>query len=561
MSTHPTRHLTDSWAPFLLLLYPPSSAPHATPDPIPKSLLLSASSPLSGRRRHRRAIVVVVGGGGEARQGELARSTDRIELAPSPTACSPSPPRLHSTPPPPPCRSPPPSLTSPPPPLPMEDVAVPAAPTLSSHAAAGLTLFAAAAVAEAMEEALGAALPPPVTAVPGDEDNACGSPCSVTSDCSSVASADFEGFAELGPALVAGSDDLTAAVVVAEAADPPRAVGATARSVFAMDCVPLWGLESICGRRQEMEDDYVIVPRFFNLPLWMVAGDAAVDGLDRASFRLPAHFFGVYDGHGGVQVANYCRKRIHAVLTEELLRAEEDASGSDLSGVESKKLWEKAFMDCFSRVDAEVGGNAASAAQPPIAPDTVGSTAVVAVVCSSHVIVANCGDSRAVLCRGKQPLPLSLDHKPNREDEYARIEALGGKVIQWNGYRVLGVLAMSRSIGDKYLKPYIIPVPEVTVVARAKDDDCLILASDGLWDVMSNEEVCEAARKRILLWHKKNAATASTSSAQISGESSDPAAQAAADYLSKLALQKGSKDNITVVVVDLKAHRKRGNDA
>ena len=111
-----------------------------------------------------------------------------------------------------------------------------------------------------------------------------------------------------------------------------------------------------------------------------------------------------------LQVANYCRKRIHAVLTEELRRAEDDACGSDLSGLESKKLWEKAFVDCFSRVDAEVGGNAASGA-PPVAPDTVGSTAVVAVVCSSHVIVANCGDSRAVLCRGKQPLPLSLDHK------------------------------------------------------------------------------------------------------------------------------------------------------
>ncbi|KAL5229402.1 hypothetical protein ABZP36_028178 [Zizania latifolia] len=446
----------------------------------------------------------------------------------------------------------------------MEDLAVPAAPapTLSS-AAAGLTLFAAAAVAEAMEEALGAALPPVTTPSPGageppvaeGDASACGSPCSVSSDCSSVASADFEGFAELGPALV--FVELTAAaasVAVAEAADP-RASGGTARSVFAVDCVPLWGLESICGRRPEMEDDAIVLPRFFHVPLWMVAGDAAVDGLDRASFRLPAHFFGVYDGHGGVQVANYCRERIHAVLTEELRRAE-DACASDLSGVDSKKLWEKAFVDCFSRVDAEVGGNAPAGAQP-VAPDTVGSTAVVAIVCSSHVIVANCGDSRAVLCRGKQPLPLSMDHKPNREDEYTRIEAQGGKVIQWNGYRVLGVLAMSRSIGDKYLKPYIIPVPEVTVVARAKDDECLVLASDGLWDVMSNEEVCDAARKRILLWHKKNAATISTSSAgQRNGDSSDPAAQAAADYLSKLALQKGSKDNITVVVIDLKAHRK-----
>lgn len=108
--------------------------------------------------------------------------------------------------------------------------------------------------------------------------------------------------------------------------------------------------------------------------------------------------------------------------------------------------------------------------------------------------------------------------------------------------------------GDRYLKPYIIPVPEVTIVARAKDDECLIIASDGLWDVMSNEEVCDAARKRILLWHKKN--SDASSSAQRSGDSPDEAAQAAAEYLSKLALHKGSKDNITVIVVDLKSHRK-----
>ncbi|CAN6354105.1 unnamed protein product [Urochloa humidicola] len=452
----------------------------------------------------------------------------------------------------------------------MEDLAA-----VSSAAAAGLTLFAAA-VSDIMEEAasasaaafgIGAAPLPPSPPTPvrtgrgGEEDDAggdasaCGSPCSVASDRSSVATADFEGFAaEAGSALVL--DDLVAAAAAAvpePTALGHRIAGAGARSVFAVDYVPRWGLESICGRRPEMEDAAVALPRFFDVPLWMVAGDAPVDGLDRASFRLPAHFFGVYDGHGGVQVANYCRERIHSVLVEELSKAEESVSGVDLSGLESKKQWEKAFVDCFSRVDAEVGGNPTTAGKP-VAPDTVGSTAVVAVICSSHIIVANCGDSRAVLCQGKQPLALSVDHKPNREDEYARIEAQGGKVIQWNGYRVLGVLAMSRSIGDRYLKPYIIPVPEVTIVARAKDDECLILASDGLWDVMTNEEVCDAARKRILLWHKKNADA--SSSAQRSGESPDQAAQAAAEYLSKLALQKGSKDNITVVVVDLKSHRK-----
>lgn len=107
------------------------------------------------------------------------------------------------------------------------------------------------------------------------------------------------------------------------------------------------------------------------------------------------------------------------------------------------------------------------------------------------------------------------------------------------------------------MKPWIIPVPEVTVLPRAKDDECLILASDGLWDVMSNEEACEMARKRILLWHKKNGTgTSSASLPERGGDIMDPASQAAAEYLCKHALQKGSKDNITVVVIDLKAQRK-----
>jgi protein phosphatase 2C len=200
----------------------------------------------------------------------------------------------------------------------MEDLAA----VSSAAAAAGLTLF----VADIMEEAasasaaafgIGAALPPPVQAGRGEEDagggdaSACGSPCSVASECSSVATADFEGFAEVGSALVL--DDLVAAAAAAvpEAASGTRVAGPGARSVFAVDYVPRWGLESICGRRPEMEDAAIVLPRFVDVPLWMVAGDAPVDGLDRASFRLPAHFFGVYDGHGGVQVIGMPRRVPH----------------------------------------------------------------------------------------------------------------------------------------------------------------------------------------------------------------------------------------------------------
>ncbi|WJZ84884.1 hypothetical protein VitviT2T_004462 [Vitis vinifera] len=325
--------------------------------------------------------------------------------------------------------------------------------------------------------------------------------------------------------------------------------GTLVRSVFELVYVPLWGFTSICGRRPEMEDAVATVPRFFQIPIQMLIGDRVIDGMSKCVSHLTAHFFGVYDGHGGSQVANYCRDRIHSALAEEIETAKTGFSDGNVQDY-CKELWTKVFKNCFLKVDAEVGGKASL---EPVAPETVGSTAVVAIICSSHIIVANCGDSRAVLYRGKEPIALSVDHKPNREDEYARIEAAGGKVIQWNGHRVFGVLAMSRSIGDRYLKPWIIPEPEVTFIPRAREDECLVLASDGLWDVMTNEEVCDIARRRILLWHKKNGVTMLPSER---GQGIDPAAQAAAECLSNRALQKGSKDNITVIVVDLKAQRK-----
>ncbi|KAF4367046.1 hypothetical protein G4B88_016758 [Cannabis sativa] len=326
--------------------------------------------------------------------------------------------------------------------------------------------------------------------------------------------------------------------------------GVVVRSVYEVDYVPLWGYTSVCGRRPEMEDAVASVPHLLKIPIQMLIGDRVIDDMmNKYLSHQTAHFFGVYDGHGGSQVANYCRERLHLAMMEEIEYIKEGLIHGRIKD-SCEEQWRKAFMNCFLKIDAEVGGQASL---DPVAPETVGSTAVVAVICSSHIIVANCGDSRAVLCRGKEAIALSADHKPNREDEYARIEASGGKVIQWNGHRVFGVLAMSRSIGDRYLKPWIIPEPEVTFLPRAKEDDCLILASDGLWDVMTNEEVCELARKRILIWHKKNGGTLPL---ERRGEDIDPAAQAAAEYLSNRALQKGSKDNISVIVVDLKSQRK-----
>ncbi|KAJ9537473.1 hypothetical protein OSB04_030206 [Centaurea solstitialis] len=308
------------------------------------------------------------------------------------------------------------------------------------------------------------------------------------------------------------------------------------RSVFELECIPLWGSHSVCGKRPEMEDAVAAVPQFMKIPVKMLAGNQPAKAYQSRDLDIS---LGRRVWKCKI-VANYCRDRVHLALEEEIkVLKQEVVKGTMNESVQVQ--WEKAFTNCFQKVDDEVGGKASGGIDPstapskPVAPETVGSTAVVALICSSHIIVANCGDSRAVLYRGKEAIPLSTDHKPNREDEYARIEAAGGKVIQWNGHRVFGVLAMS---SDLY-RP-------------SREDECLILASDGLWDVISNEEACDVARKRILIWHKKNGGTP----LERGGGGVDLAAQAAADYLSMLALQKGSKDNISVIVVDLKSQRK-----
>uniref|UniRef100_A0A1J3IJF9 protein-serine/threonine phosphatase n=1 Tax=Noccaea caerulescens TaxID=107243 RepID=A0A1J3IJF9_NOCCA len=354
-----------------------------------------------------------------------------------------------------------------------------------------------------------------------------------------------------------GSSGVTASeVVIRLPEDNNNSQAARGRSVYELDCIPLWGTVSIQGNRSEMEDAVAVLPHFMKLPIKMLMGDH--EGMSLSLTHLTGHFFGVYDGHGGYQVADYCRDRLHFALAEEIERIKDELCMRN-TGEGRQVQWEKVFTSCFLNVDGEIGGKigrdvvgSSDKVFEAVASETVGSTAVVALVCSSHIVVSNCGDSRAVLYRGKEAMPLSVDHKPDREDEYARIENAGGKVIQWQGARVFGVLAMSRSIGDRYLKPYVIPEPEVTFMPRSREDECLVLASDGLWDVMSNQEVCEVARRRILMWHKKHGAPPLAER----GKGADPACQAAAEYLSVLALQKGSKDNVSVIVVDLKAQRK-----
>ncbi|MCO5548087.1 hypothetical protein L7F22_001545 [Adiantum nelumboides] len=304
-----------------------------------------------------------------------------------------------------------------------------------------------------------------------------------------------------------------------------------------MNCPPS-GKVLICGRRREMEDTAVIVPSFTQL---QNSGSFAGTPCD-------LHFYGVYDGHGGSQASKYCAERLHHALAEEIARCPIREERSDIEG------WRSIMLSCFSNVDKEVGGvcpygacddvdSSAGCCSGTIAPENVGTTAVVAVVSSSQIVLANCGDSRAVLSKGGKAIPLSQDHKPERADETNRIEAAGGRVIAWKGYRVGALLAVSRAIGDRYLKRYVISEPDVVCLERSEEDECLILASDGLWDVIDNETACDVARRCL--------ASARGRERRRTSRGEDLASATAAATLVKLACGKRSQDNITVVVIDL----------
>jgi len=145
------------------------------------------------------------------------------------------------------------------------------------------------------------------------------------------------------------------------------------------------------------------------------------------------------------------------------------------------------------------------------AADNVGCTAVCVLLTDDEIVCANAGDSRAILCRDGEPVALSHDHKPNDSVERERIEAAGGRIEEIPvgmrvHYRVNGNLNLSRSIGDlEYKKSpelgherqMICSTPDIVKVPRRKEDNFVVLACDGVWDVKSNEDVCSFIKEKL----------------------------------------------------------------
>lgn len=124
-----------------------------------------------------------------------------------------------------------------------------------------------------------------------------------------------------------------------------------------------------------------------------------------------------------------------------------------------------------------------------------GSCCVTALISDGNLVVANAGDCRAVLSVGGFAEALTSDHRPSRDDERNRIESSGGYVDTFNSvWRIQGSLAVSRGIGDAHLKQWIISEPEINILRINPQHEFLILASDGLWDKVSNQEAVDIAR-------------------------------------------------------------------
>ncbi|XP_058075055.1 probable protein phosphatase 2C 25 [Magnolia sinica] len=244
------------------------------------------------------------------------------------------------------------------------------------------------------------------------------------------------------------------------------------------------------GRREVMEDRH-----------------AAIVDLDGDPKQA---FFGVFDGHGGTRAAEFAAVNLGKNIMDEVMKR-----GSD--GMED------AVKSGYVTTDAEF-----------LKEDVRGGTCCATVLISnSDLVVSNAGDCRVVMSRGGVAEALTVDHRPSREDERNRIEALGGYVDCNRGvWRLQGSLAVCRGIGDSHLKKWVIAEPETKILRIKHDCEFLILASDGLWDKVSNQEAVDIARP-------------------FCTDADSPSLLSACKQLASLSLTRGSADDISVMIIQL----------
>ncbi|XP_020087478.1 probable protein phosphatase 2C 32 [Ananas comosus] len=224
-------------------------------------------------------------------------------------------------------------------------------------------------------------------------------------------------------------------------------------------------------------------------------------------------FFAIFDGHGGKKAAEFASENIGELIVEEV----------EKRGGESCSEIEEAVKIGYLKTDKEFLK----------AEESGGTCCVTALLRKGNLVISNAGDCRAVLSRAGKAEALTSDHRPSRADEKDRIENLGGYVDCYRGiWRVQGSLAVSRGIGDSSLKQWVIPEPETKTLKITPEFEFLILASDGLWDTVSNQEAVDIARPLCM-------------------ENDKSPLLSACKVLANLSASRGSRDDISVMIIQL----------
>lgn len=279
-------------------------------------------------------------------------------------------------------------------------------------------------------------------------------------------------------------------------------------------------------------------------------------------------FVAVFDGHGGGGVSQFLKHHLYDAVCHHLKEKhweENDAlhhpselnhhninnNGTDLAKHHpSAALTPSVFSHAaalkaaFSQIEENV-----------MADETLnyqGSTAVAVLLHESEeghrtLLSANIGDSRAILSRNGRAVDLTRDHKPNEEREKARILAMG-ETIEWDRlskvHRVRN-LSLSRAIGDRYAKPAVSGEVEINHYPVVEDgDEFILLASDGLWDVMTSEDAVLFVHQRI-----ENELSSENIAKDDVVNYKLVLRRNMAKFVAREAIRRGSCDNVCVIMV------------
>nr|ACG35350.1 DNA-binding protein phosphatase 2C [Zea mays] len=194
-------------------------------------------------------------------------------------------------------------------------------------------------------------------------------------------------------------------------------------------------------------------------------------------------FYGVFDGHNGKDAAHYVRDNLPRVIVED----------ADFP-LELEKVVKRSFVQTDSKFAEKFSHHRGLSS---------GTTALTAMIFGRSLLVANAGDCRAVLSRRGTAIEMSKDHRPCCMNERKRVESLGGYVD--DGY-LNGQLAVTRALGDWHLEGMkevgepggpLSAEPELKMVTLTKDDEFLIIGSDGIWDFFSSQNAVDFARRRL----------------------------------------------------------------